>query len=143
MINITTPRTSPLSLHDWLTASDKYPDRMNSLELTPEILSNATTLIDDVNKLLRSLGITKVSVSSGFRPLGVNAKVGGSKASGHLRGLAVDLVDVDGTLATLIAANPRLLRQFGLFLENPKVTKGWVHLDKIKRADRPTRIFNP
>ena len=84
-----------------------------------------------------------VRVSSGFRPASTNAKVGGAKRSGHLRGLAIDLSDPDGQLDTLLAANPQLLRKYGLFLEDPRATVGWAHLDQIPRPDRKSRTFIP
>lgn len=132
-----------LNLNDWLTSSSKYPERAKSLELTKEITDNATKLVEAVNSLFKELGIEDVVVSSGFRPSGINNLVKGAKASGHLRGLAIDLEDKDGTIDTLLEANPKLLRKYGLFLESPKATVGWCHVDMIARVDRPSRIFNP
>jgi hypothetical protein len=138
----------PLTLDDWLTASGRYPSRATSPELTKEILDNAKQLIISVNGLLSALGVATVIVSSGFRPLAANAKAGGAKRSGHLLGKAVDLVDVDGELAKVVAANPKLLKKHGLMIENPRVTvtengSRWLHIDNISRADRPSRMFTP
>jgi hypothetical protein len=108
-----------------LTSSGKYPKRAESLELTPEILKNATQLCKDVSNCLRELGIQMVQVSSGFRPTGVNAKAGGAKASGHLRGLAIDLSDPNGEIDAVLIKNPQILKKHGLMIENPKVTIGW------------------
>lgn len=133
----------PITVDAWLTSSGRYPARAQSLELVRETRENAALLCRAVSNVFTALGITEVSISSGFRPLGINAKAGGAKRSGHIRGLAVDLVDANGELAQLLSANPALLRKYGLFLENPKATPGWVHLDIIPRVDRPSRIFNP
>lgn len=144
-----TDAPTAITLDDWLTSSNKYPDRAKSLELTPEITANAKKLLEAVNALFKELGLEKPVVSSGFRPSKINTQVKGAKASGHLRGMAVDLVDVDGSLATVIAANPARLRHHGLMIENPRVTvtadgkSRWLHIDTVNRVDRPSRMFTP
>ena len=133
-----------ISLRDYITASGRYPERLQSLELTEEVKQEAINLLDAVNALLAKIGITAVTVSSGFRPSSVNAKIkGAATKSMHTLGRAVDLADADGAIAAKIQANPAELARFGLWLEDPASTKGWVHLDNKIRSARAVNIFKP
>lgn len=135
---------SIIDLKSYLTASGKYPDREKHPELTPQLLANASELLRRVNTLLADLGISTVSISSGFRPQSVNAATpGAAKKSLHTICKAVDIADKDGSLAKLVAPRPDLLHKHDLWLESPDNTKGWVHLDCGTRAERPSRIFKP
>lgn len=131
------------TLDDWITSSGKFPNRAKSPELTKEVRANAAALILQLNILAAALNLPHRPISSGFRPLGVNAAVGGAKFSGHRTGKAVDLEDVDNELKNLVKANPALLRRLGLMLEHPLATPTWMHIDSTKRTDRPNRIFLP
>lgn len=141
--------TKLLTLNDVVTASNKYPDRAKSPELTDEVKSNINDLITRVNALLTELGVKQVTVSSGFRPSAVNAAIANAaKKSLHTQGKAVDLLDDKAqTLANLIAKSPNLLKKHDLWIEDPSATKGqstnWVHLDCGVRKDRPSRSFKP
>lgn len=120
-------------------------DKLYPKEWTPEVEKNAIKLLLAINSFLNEIGITKAVVSSGFRPSAINAALPNSaKKSAHMTGLACDIQDnKNQDLATLIASKPDLLRKYNLFMENPKSTKNWVHLDICFRIDRPSRIFNP
>ncbi len=133
-----------ITLNDYATASGKYPERLKDPEFNQEVKDNATKLLDKVNSLLKDLGVDKSSVSSGFRPSSVNGAIkNAAKKSSHMTGKAVDLVDSDGKLDTLVASKPDLLRKYGLFQEAPSATVGWCHLDCAERSDRPSRQFIP
>lgn len=136
-----------MSLYNYLTASGKYPARANHPEVTEVVTSNAVKLLDRVNSLFKDLGLNldDYGISSGFRPSEVNAALGNAaKKSLHMLGLAIDIKDLDGSLGKKIAARPDLLRKYGLFIEDLKSTKGWVHLDiSPTRSDRPSRSFIP
>lgn len=133
-----------ITLDDWITSSGKYPDRAKSEELTYDVKSAAMLLVDKINELDRRIGLGKVSVSSGFRPTKVNAGIpNAAKASGHTRGMAIDFSDKDGYLKEKVAKHPEILRELGLFMEHPDATATWLHLDMIRRTDRPDRIFRP
>lgn len=127
---------------DILTSSEKHPDREKSPECVPGVRINAADLAERVSKLLGALNVTKCAVSSGFRTPGANKAANGAKQSAHMTGQAVDLEDKDGSLGRALTANPGLLDQFDLYIENPYYTAGWVHLQS-----RPTlsgrRIFTP
>jgi uncharacterized protein YcbK (DUF882 family) len=132
-----------VNLTDYITASGKYKDRLLSPELTKEIKDNAIVLLNRVNQLLKELGVTSVSVSSGFRPSAVNAKIKGSaKKSLHLLGKAIDILDPNHELYKKIEAKPELLKKYGLWMEHKDNAPTWVHLDiSSLRTDRPVRIF--
>lgn len=136
-----------MNLYNYLTASGKYPERANHPEVTEVVTSNATKLLTQVECLFIDLGldINDYTVSSGFRPSDVNAALGNAaKKSLHMQGLAIDIKDVDGSLWKKVAARPDLMRKYGIFLEDGKSTKGWVHLDiSPTRSDRPSRVFVP
>jgi len=132
-----------ITLKDYLTSSGAYPAREKSPELTPEIVSNANKLLEKVNALLADLGIDKVRVSSGFRPLAVNATVkNAAKKSHHTTGNAIDIVDDSKqslSLKLLKDAEDNkqssLLAKHGLYMEHPQHTIGkntnWTHLQQI------------
>ena len=57
----------------------------------------------------------------------INPKAMGSS---HLYGCAIDIADPDGKLAQWLLSieGQRKLVECGLWMEDPKYTKGWVHL---------------
>lgn len=138
-----------ITLKNYLSASGRYPERVNSAELTAEILENAENLLERVNAVLTELGITSVSISSGFRPASVNAITpGAAKKSLHTQCLAIDIIDDKAqSLGKALLAHPNLLRSNGLWLENLMSTVGkkstWVHIDLGTRKDRASRTFMP
>jgi hypothetical protein len=141
-----------ISLKDYLTASGSYPDREKNPELNQELLNNASNLLDKVNKLLEELQISKVRVSSGFRPSTVNASISGAAPkSNHTKCMAVDIIDTkDQSIANKLEqdfiknGDNSILVRHGLYMESPKNTIGkntnWVHL-QTKPTKR--RIFIP
>lgn len=111
-------------------------------EYTLEIENNAIALLEKVNKLLDTLGIGAVKVSSGWRPSAVNLRVGGAKNSNHITGHAVDIADQFRYLAKAILRNIKLLDECGLYAEDFGHTKTWVHLQDIAPKSGK-RIFIP
>ncbi len=144
-----------ISLEAYFTDRRSGVDRRYKFasEFTNEVQVNAEDLIKRINKFLAELGVITSQVSSGWRPPSLNAKISNAaKKSHHMTGKAVDLVDSTGELGALIVkkeewleahGQPSLLEKHGLWLENPNVTPGWVHLDTGTRSPRPIRIFNP
>ena len=132
-----------IKLDDYLTSSGKYPDRMKSDECTKEVKDCAVILLNKVNQLLKKLGITSVSVSSGFRTSAANSAAKGSaKKSLHMIGKAVDIADPKHELYKKIEAQPELLKEFGLWMEHKDNAPTWCHLDcSTSRTDREVRIF--
>lgn len=71
----------------------------------------------------------------------INPKAMGSS---HLYGCAVDIADPDGKLANWLqidTGNLALINN-GLWMEDPKSTKGWVHLQTYTPKSM-NRIFKP
>jgi len=133
-----------ISFQDYITASGKYNERLTHKELDDEKVQNAYKLLEKVNVLLNDLGVYQVAVSSGFRPSDINAGiVGAAKKSLHMSCLAIDIADLDGKLDKLIASRDDLLKKYGLWLENPKKTINWCHLDCKDRGKRDLNIFMP
>jgi len=100
---------------------------------------NMANLLARINHLIVSLKIDS-NISSGYRPGHFNKAAGGAARSGHLTCEAIDLIDHKGEIGQMLKNNVKLLEEYGLFLENPEHTKGWVHLDI---RERKNRIFNP
>jgi hypothetical protein len=71
-------------------------------------------------------------VTSGYRPAKINASVpGAAKHSHHMECLACDFHDPDGKIDQFCADNFALLEECGLYMESPRTTPGWCHLQAI------------
>jgi hypothetical protein len=138
-----------ITYEQYITANNKYPERLKHPELTDEIRENSEKLIEILNNFLTEMGIKDVIISSGWRPSDINSKTkGAAKKSLHQTAQAIDIVDdKDQSLGKLVSKNPEILRKYELFVEDIKSTKGqytnWVHLDCGLRKDRPSRSFVP
>lgn len=122
-----------ISVKEYLMGRDKeFPLDMLQAQ-------NMANLLSKVNYLFGRLNL-HANVSSGYRPSAINKKIGGAKMSTHTVCAGIDLVDKDGMLAAKMLDNVDMLKELGLYLENPKATIGWVHLDT---KERKNTIFNP
>ena len=131
-------RTAALKLRDYYMGRDK----LYRNELTRELRSNARNIVQRINRLLRRAGIT-ATVSSGWRPVAVNAAVpGAAPGSRHITCMAIDLNDRDGTLDAWCMANLAVLEELGLWLEHPVATPGWCHLQTCPPRSGK-RVFEP
>lgn len=102
--------------------------------------------LDDLCRKINALGYQPpMYATSCLRSLAdqkrINPKALGSS---HLYGAAVDIADPNGTLANWLQSieGQRRLVECGLWMENPKSTKGWVHLS-IFAPKSFNRYFNP
>jgi uncharacterized protein YcbK (DUF882 family) len=120
-------------------------DKAYREDYTLEIKSNLLDLSRRVNNLFEALQIPAPPVTSGWRPLAINMRIGGAKRSLHMQGKAVDLSDpgLPGLVEKRILENPHLLLEFGLWMEAIESTPNWIHLDTGVRADRLVRVFKP
>lgn len=109
--------------------------------LNAEQEANLIKLLSAMNEVRKAFGSPLV-VSSGYRPAAINAAVGGAKRSNHMQCLAVDFRDTDGRVAKWCLANLDLLKKLGMYMEDPRWTKGWVHLQIVAPGSRK-RIFIP
>lgn len=127
-----------ISLDDLITSSGKYKDRAKSPELIQAKKNAGIELLKKVNALLQELGITHALVSSGFRTSASNANTKGAAAhSHHMDCRAIDLVDSDGKLDELFSKNIPVLIKHELYLESPKSTNGWSHLQDVPTHNNP------
>ena len=85
-------RLSPNFTLDELTVSEVAA--RHGLDNTPpqEIIENLKLLAQSLQTLRSFFGNNAIIVTSAYRSPEVNAKVGGSKNSDHLRGLAADFI---------------------------------------------------
>jgi hypothetical protein len=110
--------------------------------LTGPMEVNLEKLLKAVNKFRAVYG-KPLRVTSGYRPAAINSQVkGAAKASNHMVCLAVDLADSGGKLAEYCLNNLKLLEEFGLWMEDPGFTKGWVHLQCVPPRSG-SRVFKP
>lgn len=117
-------------------------DREFRAELTRELRANARDIIRRVNRLLKRAGIA-ADVSSGWRPVAINASVpGAAPGSRHISCLAIDLADRNGDLDAWCLANLEVLAELGLWLEHPDATPGWCHL-QTRPPRSGNRVFSP
>lgn len=122
----------------------KGRDSEYSAELTPTIRYNAGITVDRVNELLARAGRSDVvSVNSGWRPTAVNdGTANAAKGSKHLTAQACDLPDADRTLTQWCVDNLDVLKQIGLWMEDPRWTPTWTHLQTVAPGSG-RRVFIP
>ncbi len=117
--------------------------------LTPDLEANLKRLLIALNIVRRAYGSAMV-VSSGFRPAAINTRItNAAKNSAHMSCQACDFRDPNGNLARWCINNLDILKQAGLYLEDPRWTSrknsdgsfsGWVHL-QIRRPGSGNRVF--
>mgnify|MGYP001567219378 CR=1 FL=1 len=105
----------------------------HSEEVTDEILTNATLTVAKVNDLLSRAGRSDIhTVNSGWRPKAINdATANAASSSRHLTAQACDISDVDRTLSTWCVDNLSVLKEIGLWMEDPRWCPTWIHLQSV------------
>lgn len=114
-------------------------------DLPKDTQDNLMTLLERINKLRTAYG-KPMKVNDGFRNPKDTPK-NGSTTSWHLRGAAIDIDDDDaGTLWNWVKDNLQLLKNIGLWIEDPRWTHGkvgtWMHF-QIYPPKSKKRIFVP
>jgi hypothetical protein len=115
--------------------------RDKEFPLSPELEGHLEALLKAVG-LVREVWGRPMSVSSGYRPGYWNTRVGGAPNSAHSVCQACDFRDTDRLLAQFLVMRPDLLVRAGLYMEDPRHTPGWVHL-QTRRPPSGNRIFIP
>ena len=136
---------------DFINTVDYFNDKpkLYPSDYTEEVIENAKDLLFRVNALMLELfelhkgEFRFPRITSGWRPAAYNKSKKGATHSWHILGRAVDLADPDGILAQQIYEVRDLLKLYGLWMERPSKTPGWVHLDTGKRPERDEHIFDP
>lgn len=133
-----------MDLHDyWMGRDARYPK-----DLTEAIKGNAADLVQRVNTLLdrycADTGEPRPSVwASGWRPQGINDKTSNAaKKSTHIVAKGGDVRDSRRVLARWCYANQAQLAEWGLWMEDPRWTPTWVHLQTVPPRSGK-RIFIP
>jgi Peptidase M15 len=118
-------------------------------DIVPEHVLNAKVLFDKVNALWvayeKQNGNLPLIVSSGYRTKAINASIKGSaKRSHHMMGNAVDIQDRQRILQRWLKtpAGLKALEDNGLYVEDFKYTKTWVHLQTVVPKSN-NRFFIP
>ena len=112
-------------------------------ELPKEYVENINILVTRVNSLLELFfkdhpNEEKKTVSSGYRTPDINKSIPGSaKKSNHMTCSAVDLFDKNRTLSNWCVKNIKKLNELELYLEDPKYTPSWTHLQIKKTRNNP------
>lgn len=124
-------------------------DKKYSNDLTKAIVSNANITVYRANLILTEYYKANPTFSrtnkcnSGWRPPAVNAATQNSaKSSKHLTGSAIDISD-DGRFSKWLMSSDGLqhMKEIGLWMEHPKDTPTWCHL-QIVPPNSKLRIFN-
>lgn len=105
-----------------------------------QIATNAAALLEKVNAFLEHYG--EVRMTSGYRSPEHNKKVGGARSSKHMSGDAIDIFDPDKRLAKFVFTKSALLAEYGLYCEDMRCTKNWVHFQS-KPPRSGSRFFIP
>lgn len=122
-----------------ITAKEILMGRDVDAPLSKEQVYNLFDLLPRVNYVRFHWG-KPLTVSSGYRPATINTGVGGAKQSAHITCQAVDFKDEDGDLARWLLAHQYILKEAGLFMEDPRYTPSWVHLQSRRTL---SLIFKP
>lgn len=125
-----------------ITLTQYFGPHIDHSDATAEKRENALAMLDRVNGLLEiaySEGVelltnpatqSRISGSGngGFR---TQLSSVGAKSSKHKIGRAVDVYDPRRELAKWCVNNLDMLERFGLYMEDPRWTPTWVHLQDM------------
>jgi len=111
-------------------------DSRYRMECTGIIRDNAQKTVDAVNRAIsifeEEMLISRDVCTSGWRPQSVNdATANAGKNSNHLTANAADIGDPDRAFAQWCVNHPDVLAECGLWMEDPRWTPTWVHLQRV------------
>lgn len=99
--------------------------------VTPEIATAAQDLLQKVNAFLEHWD-REPHMTSGYRSPEYNKTIkGAAPNSNHMSGKAIDISDSDKALAKFCVIKQQLLADYGLWCEDPRTTKTWVHFQSV------------
>lgn len=101
-----------------------------------ELLDHAKDLLIKVNSMLQDMGITSVTMTSGYRPPLYNAAIGGATNSKHTTCQAIDLADNDRKLGNILKFSPMHLMKRGMAVEQLEYCvrangNKWTHIQSV------------
>lgn len=128
-----------------ISMSEILMGRVKFEDLDPETQANLTDLHGKINKLRIAIN-RPLKVNDGYRRPQDTPKNGAAKSK-HLLGLAIDLDDDDSAwLWNWVKENLQLMKDIGLFMEDPRWTHGkvgtWMHFQSVAPSSGK-RIFVP
>lgn len=108
---------------------------------TAKIAVAAQDLLNKVNAFLKHWD-GDPHMTSGYRSPEHNKKIGGARNSKHMSGHAIDIFDPDKRLAKFCLQHKELLDEHGLYCEDMRCTKNWVHFQSVPPTSG-SRFFIP
>lgn len=103
---------------------------------------NLEDLLVKMNKIRDAYGKPMIP-TSGYRSLQDQMRINPKcPKSGHMRGECVDIQDSNDELREFILQNKQLIVDLGLYLEDFRYCKGWIHFS-IKPPASGNRVFVP
>lgn len=128
-----------------ITITDYFGKKIDHIEVTHEMVANATELLRKVNELLKYAALdgaykspidpdtgTLVSGSKGGAGDGgfrLSDSATGASKSKHKNANAVDVYDPGNAFDAWLT--DETLEEFGLYRETPTKTPGWCHLQDV------------
>ena len=113
----------------------------NNIDNTPseEVIENLKALCENVLQPVREYFLMPVFISSGFRSVELNIKIGGSIQSQHVQGKAAD-IEIFGIsnqeLSDWISDNCDFDQLILEFHNEEDLNSGWVHVSYNKDTNR-------
>lgn len=122
-------------------------DTKYASECDGKIRKNALKTVSRVNSLLTIYAefsrVILTKVSSGWRPSCINdVTSNAAKLSTHLTADGCDIEDLDRAFAAWCVLHPETLAECGLYLEDPRWTPSWCHL-QTRPPGSGKRIYIP
>lgn len=125
-----------------ITLDNYFGPHAGHPDITPEIRSNASVLLSKVNHLYAMAAADGIDPpanpatgclisgngNGGFRPRGSSV---GASSSTHKTGHGVDRHDPRRALARWCLQKPHALEYLGLWMEDPRWTPTWLHLQDV------------
>lgn len=126
----------------YVTMDEFLMGRTTLDQLSDELVANANTTVPRANELLDAFGEYR-KCNSGYRTPEDQARINPKALhSKHLSCQAIDLSDPDGKLDDFCLKNQDVLAKIGLWLEDPKSTPGWTHVQVVAPGSGH-RVFIP
>lgn len=127
---------------NYISMSDFLMGRAKLEDLSEELIGNANTIVPRANQLLDAFGSSR-GCNSGYRTSSDQDRINpGAPLSKHTICAAIDLEDKDGKLKAFCLANLQVLESIGLWIEDPKATPTWLHIQCLPPKSGH-RIFIP
>jgi uncharacterized protein YcbK (DUF882 family) len=105
---------------------------INNIPYDPKVFDNMLTLILEVLQPLRNYIGKPIIITSGYRSIALNAKVGGDSNSQHITGQAADFFIYGLTIDEIIAK----VKASGIRYDQLIHEGGWVHISYNTNGNR-------